>query len=341
MTAAAEPGVALGGHVGMTAYRTPQGILKVAEDEYNMAALRNEADMLEIMSGSGFTPELLDRSEMSTLQQDIGDQEPMLDGEMFRRNCIRLLYVIRERGLRHGDLTGKNIVIRNDWPWAIDWQEGHKIGDKAPQKQPFADTHLLMRTIEGTVSDVTHSFDTPRVARRWLNVIGTQGATFNLELPLKGKSFIDLGCYQGDFTALARLEGMEAYGVDQGGFRTGENSIEKAREMWGDMGCVFFQKDIMAMGGFPYDIAMMFSTWAYIVQDYGREVGESLLGRIIADCGVFFFENQLKGDGPGPAFLKTEEDIGALLGRFGKPTLIVTLQVWGRPASRSVWMVTK
>jgi hypothetical protein len=66
---------------------------------------------------------------------------------------------------------------------------------------------------------------------------------------------------------------MNAAGIDRGGFRTGENSIAIGRRLWEGFpfGTIaLIEEDIVApSGGYHADIAMMFSTWPYIVKDYG------------------------------------------------------------------------
>ncbi len=160
----------IGGHLGLDVIREDGFIRKVAqkrdgEERYepNVAAIKNEALYLRVMADSGFTPELLQEGDDWIAQTDLGDAKPMRDGEAFRRNCIRFLWTLRRRGVRHGDLTGPgNVMCIKDWPWVVDWQEAHLIGQEAPQKQPFSDSYLLWRTIAGTTSEVTKSYDTPR-----------------------------------------------------------------------------------------------------------------------------------------------------------------------------------
>lgn len=357
----------IGGHVGMDVIRdhgdqTGSYIIKRAKHEkgtsntwagidmfdHNVDALKNEAWMLELMDGSGFTPMITGIEGDYITQEDLGATEPHTDGELFRRNCVWMLSTIRARGLRHGDLIGSNIITRGNHPYAIDWQEGHLLTEPAPQKQPWSDSHLLMRHIAGTAG-ADGQMDTPRVARRWGVVLGALGATMNFKLPLKGKTFIDLGCFQGDFVALAAAEGMEAYGFDQGGFRSGENSIEIGRELWKGFpfGNLFlFPTNIVERPSIPienWNVVMMFSTWPYIVKDYGWERATKTLEVIIERNEVLFFETQLAGDGPGPAALKTDDDVAELLRSLGASIVknIGTFPVTGRPASRTVWEVRK
>ena len=309
----------------------------------NVTAIHNEVMMLDYMMASGFTPEWIDIGDGVLIEQDIGVSEPPTDPELWRRNLVKMLATIRSRGLRHGDLKGSNIVTIKDWPWAVDWQEGHQIGDVPPQRSPYTDSHLVMQHIEGT-PDVNGQRDIPRVAKRWRAVLGSLGATTDCGLPLKGKTFLDLGCFQGDFVALAAAEGMVALGVDSGGFRSGENSIQIGRDIWKDFPfgeVTLFQSDIVGFPNFDKDVVMMFSTWPYILQQHGRHVAEALLERIIQDAGVFFFETQLSGDGPGSQFFQGDDEVADLLHKLGarKVTNIGSFQVWNRPTDRTVWRV--
>lgn len=360
----------IGGHVGMDVIRhhgdqTGPWIRKQAKHElgvtgewtgldmyaHNVAALLNERQCLEAMDGSGFTPMLTSEGPGYPdyiEQEDLGDTETPTDMEAWRRNCVKMLAEIRARGLRHGDLIGSNIITRGNHPHAIDWQEGHLLTEPAPQKQPWSDSALLMRHIAGTYGP-DGQLDTPRVARRWGAVLKALGADRDFTLPLKGKSFLDLGCFQGDFVALAAAEGMIATGVDQGGFRPGENSIEIGRKLWAEFpfgGINLVNLNVATQSPnqwADWDVVMMFSTWPYIVQDFGWERACDVLKWIIANNGVLFFETQLHGDGPGPELLRNDADVVSMLHRLGASGVkeLGTFPVTGRPASRTVWEVRK
>lgn len=355
----------IAGHEGIEVIRTADGILKRGYEGVgkgdNLLALQTEAKFLKVMAGCGFTPKLLvDYRESGgvgeILQEDLGKQEPMRDGELFRRNLVRVLYEVRKRKVRHGDLRivdlmeprqgnlRGNLLLRNDWPRVVDWQDAHFIGEPAPQLTPFSDSWGVWKTVEGEVSVENGVADFPRVARRWLAVLGALGA---LQLPrvqddytLKGASLMDLGCFQGDFVAAGAAEGMLATGIDSGGFRSGEDSIAIAKEMWPWPECTFEKRDIMTLKHFRYDVVLLFSTWSYIVKDHGLAAAVELLRKIIADCGVLFFENQLHGDGPGPECFPDDDAIAALLGRFGNvKALWREIPVSATGAKRTVWEV--
>lgn len=349
--------VEVGGHAGMRVFRGPNGITKQAihvenppgrdAHEANVAALMNEARLLCHLSGTGVAPDLYSQGDDWILQEDLGITEAPTDMELHRRRCVWMVAKIRSMGVRHGDLTAPNIIVRDNTPRAIDWQEGHLLIEEAPQKSPRSDGYFLGRYLAGTPGP-DGNCDTPRVGRRWLAVLDALGvadmpARPSATLPLQDHTFMDVGCFQGDFVALAATEGMVAWGMDPGGFRSGEDAIAIGQDLWKD----FPFGEISLVHGdalrpdrrFQYDVVMMFSAWPYMVQQAGREEATALLGRIIRDCGVFFFETQLAGDGPGPEFLATDGDVEAMLERFGTVDHLTRIPVTGRPAARSVWRV--
>lgn len=335
----------IGGHEGVDVerwYTTEDTIIaKTPHDEASHLAVVNEMRALEVMRGSGFTPAPL----YGFCQTDVGLCESVTDMQTFRRNCVKALATIRARGLRHGDLTGprtdgvSNIICRDNWPWIVDWQESHRIGEPAPDKSPYSDSYLLMRTLANW-PDAEGKTDTTRIARRWMAILEDMGAHLDLSLPLEGQYLLDLGCYQGDFVTLAATEGMEAFGV-------GLEPVGKS--LWGDFpfGSVSLHQgnfvDPLRGVAFSYkaEVVLLLSTWPYVVHDYGRKRALLLLQKIMDECHVMYFETQLYGDGPGPEFLKTDSDVGFMLGEYGAAQPIVTVPVEGRDAHRTVWRVTR
>ncbi len=290
------------------------------------AALLNEARMLKIMAGSGWAPEVIAQGKGFVAQTDLGISEQVTDNDAFRHNCIRLLNELRQRGVRHGDLTSVNLVIRDNKPLAVDWQESHLLTEPAPPKQPWSDSWLLCRTL----SDMGR--DDRRIVRRWMAVLNALGADRDFGLPLKGKTYLDVGCWEGDHVALAVAEGMQATGLD-----TDQDILERARLLWTGLSCQFGD----ALPERAFDVVTCFSTWAYLARDFGRESAEATLRQMIAQAGTLFFETQLASDGPGPSFLPDDAAVKRLLRTNGARIVepILTLKVDGRIAERTVWRI--
>lgn len=175
-----------------------------------------------------------------------------------------------------------------------------------------------------------------RAARRWGHLLEALAGDPGHEnpLPLKGKTFLDLGCYQGDFCGMAAAEGMEAVGID-----CSIDRITAAKEIWAGTACTFHHIDILDWTDFHYDVVIMFSTWCYIVRQYQRAKAVDLISRIMEQCGVFFFETQLWGDREGPDFFQCDDDVRRLLEQFGDVQLLVTLPIGSGDIHRSVWEV--
>lgn len=350
------------GSWGQEVFRVPEGILKIADhhegDERFMArcqGMLREAWMLERLEDSGITPRVKDFGDGWILLEDLGPSVPPPDGELLRRTATRLLYQIRQQNVIHGDLTEPNIIWRPEGrAWAIDWQDASVMGDEPPlQKSAFSDSYLMWRTISWMSTEGSPTPDTPRVARRWMAVLSDLGAVQHHTMPLRGKSFIDLGCFQGDFVAMAATEGMAAVGLDQGGFRSGEDSIAIGRDLWQGMTELTLDKgDILKVGldhAAGMDVAMCFSTWAYFLEDAGwgtpgpltKLEGAVWLGLLAASVGRLYFETQYSGDGPGPLWLQSDDDVVAMLESVGcYAEAVAQFPVTGRPATRTVWRVT-
>lgn len=348
----------IGGHIGLRVFRTPKGVMKVVGKwgletepnrkdiwiEANYKGLHQEARMLRALSGTGFAPELIEERDNAILIEDLGESEDTTDPMEFRFNASRLLLALREKRIRHGDLTDKNVIIKNNKPIAIDFAQSTFFDEPVSSsyaQRPEPDSVWLWRIVIGRPEKQSER-DPSRAIRRWLAIM--RGLECGIWKPpagsYKDKTLLDLGCFQGEFCAMAAAEGMKAHGVDYGGFRSGEDSIAIANERWGKW-CTFEKNDIMDVKDFGYDAVLLLSTWPYIVHKYGRTEAQALLERIVYQCGHLIFETQLYGDGPGPEFLKTDEDVQQMLSMYGKVEKLVSILLPDRGTTRTVWKVSK
>lgn len=346
----------IGGHYGLEVIRAPElgGIVKRVVQNceqakgwlgMNLKGIRNEAYFLTVLDGCGYTPKLIERGTNYIIEEDLDDSQPCISHQKLRRNLCGLLYRLWEHRVRHIDLTWPNVIVRNDWPYAIDFQQSRHYTEPFRDQERYPTDSYTVWTWMTRMKDKNGIADESRIVRRWGSVIHALGQANCRVTTLEGKTFLDLGCFQGDHVAMARCEGMDAEGVDFGGFRTGEDSIDIARRLWRGMGCKFTKTDIFDLPEvyFNRDIVTMFSTWPYLVKTKGFLDAKRVLRQVIDESKVFFFETQLYGDGPGPHFLKSDDDVKGLLIACGASDIkaLSKFQVYGRPASRTVWEVRK
>ncbi len=148
----------IGGHEGMTVYRTQEGIKKVATTDEAWNELANEAGHLSIMEGQ-HAPRLFDHSPGGRfiLQEDLGDalslvRDPIVrfGAEQFFNDCVDLLLALRRNWIYHGDLTPPNLAwTEHRGLCALDWQESSLLGSSLPRKRPTTDSWQMLDTYVG------------------------------------------------------------------------------------------------------------------------------------------------------------------------------------------------
>jgi hypothetical protein len=316
--------------VGMQIYRDGDTVVKIATDGANQEALHNSWRFLKLLEPVPYAPKPIsltgDTLRMGFIE---ADTEPSLpDIEEIRMNAVKFMYHLRKVNAIHGDLTHVNFIIRNNIPVGIDWDQAIFSWEPKPQKRPNPDVHHLYTAL-------THlELDPSRVLRRWLNI-----RAWAIPYYLGWGTLVDLGTHRGDFCGLAAAEGMFATGFDNEQIRP---CIEDARKYWAGFSCEFRKNQIEDISGdIRANVILLLSTWPYIVRDKSLEIAERVLRDCITNSDVFVFETQLRGDGPGPEFLKTLDDVEELLVRCGATDInqIITIPVGGRDAGRTLFAV--
>lgn len=282
----------------------------------------NGARYMARVSGEGFAPETL-LADGGLLIKDLGESQDVWDEIAFRRNCAALLLTLKAANISHGDLVSKNIIVKNNRPIAIDWWQAKDLDDPTPSKRPEGDAFHLWQSAE------ILSPDTSRHIRRWRAIREYVGAG----------SLLDLGCADGDFCLFAASERMDSVipivAVDKD-----PKAITRAEEVCRGLEITFKTEDIIETEDFLYDTVLLLSTWAYVF-NRGFAAARLLLKRITEQCGQLIFETQIYGDGPGPSFLRTDQDVYEMLNGYGNVERLAQIPVMGRNAARSIWLVMR
>lgn len=107
----------------------------------------NEYWCLTHLADTGCVP-LCDRIDKYTIQmQDLGKTRPVTDKTLFLMHLPELLYNLKYKGIRHGDLTEYALIVNNNVPYLIDFAESRMWDDPRPDKCPEGDEFWLTQTM--------------------------------------------------------------------------------------------------------------------------------------------------------------------------------------------------
>lgn len=311
-------------------------VVKKAKSELGLSQLQNARRFFYALLHTSFAPLLVANAVLDPPTQDFPYllyhyvvDDASVDASSAIATCrsaINMRRTLRELNIMHGDLTSPNLVISDSIPVGLDWDEARFLWDQQTFKRPEPDDLHLYPAI------IARGCDPSRILRRWLGIYDHINPYFGW-----GR-FLDLGTHKGDFCGIAEAAGMQAVGVDDESISP---CLEDARSFWPN--CTFIKQGIpMYFFTSPrkFEVIAMFSTWPYLYETDPRSAFE-VLDRCISDSGVFLFETQLYGDGPGPEFLKTKQDVVDLLYQHGAKDIVeaVTVPVEGRDAERTIFAV--
>ena len=305
--------------------------LLIAENVAEERVLENAYWKLVMLEGSGAAPEV--RDAMSTeagtgylaLERVAGifdrSAAPATAELDFLWGCVELLDTLRKFGIMHGDLTAKNVLVRDNRPVACDFQEStSRIEPPHPDHRPEGDAYWLWRAAVEITGDQDRRF------RRWLAVRDR----------VRGH-VVDYGCgsgwtlgmaYADGHTEPAMLTGIDADFTYEDYYRLGR---------WGGWP---ERADIMEVepGSFGHGTAIVFSVVGHLIDRFAGKAVQRWLGALAEAHDNVLVELHYAGDGPGPAWLPDHaaaEDW--LLQAAPNIDRLVTIPVHGRDAARTVW----
>lgn len=126
------------------------GYIWKAQPKYLMD---NEVHALTLLVPEGWVPEFK-RVELELLRMQKLVNVPLTDVRKFRRRCLLLLTDMKQRGLRHGDLTRPHLFhTEGNWPMLIDWGESRVFGDPRPDKREDGDDYWMEHTCEQIIKE--------------------------------------------------------------------------------------------------------------------------------------------------------------------------------------------
>ncbi len=115
----------------------------IENEFYFLNRMRERAD--DEINPYGFVP-FVKRVDKYTIQLENIKNEPVTDKEYFMSWKDKLYQHLQSCGIRHGDITTANILVRDNQPFLIDWAESRFINTLIPDKRSEGDFHWLEKT---------------------------------------------------------------------------------------------------------------------------------------------------------------------------------------------------
>lgn len=301
-------------------FRDGSVVRKEAKTSVGEQRVQNAIRFLTLIPDT-MTPPLLSANDTSYTTAYYPPAPPPDDEHRILISAVQLLQHLKQKHIHHGDLTGSNVFFYNNRLYVVDFDESN-FHDEPNQKRAEPDDYHLCSYLISLTGDST------RVLRRWLALSPYLESTTRL---------VDIGTLYGYFPALASLRDIIATGLDNGMFDS--RCIQLCQERWifGN----YVHRDVVTGNWEPQETTVFLSTYAHLVNQHGRAAADEVLERsIIGSKQQCFFETQLYGDGPGPAWFGDDDDVKRYLERFGTAESLLTVSVSGRNAHRTLWRIT-
>ena len=107
----------------------------------------NEFWCLNRLINSGYTPQAWRIDDETIQMEDLGESQKVTDMSCLTNHLKPILDALSLASIRHGDLTEKNIIVKENKPYIIDFSESRLWDDPRPDKRPEGDAFWLRKTI--------------------------------------------------------------------------------------------------------------------------------------------------------------------------------------------------
>lgn len=104
----------------------------------------NEIWILRQLHPTGYVP-FAEQIDPETIRLEYIEETPVTDIKAVTNHFKRILGVLSAYGIRHGDLTGANILIKDNHPYVIDFSESRLTDDPRPDKRREGDEYHLFK----------------------------------------------------------------------------------------------------------------------------------------------------------------------------------------------------
>jgi RIO-like serine/threonine protein kinase len=107
----------------------------------------NEIWCLKRFALVGFVPKA-EQVALEVIKMEYVKPMPITNFGLVKMDANVFIHNLEKYGIRHGDLTDKNMLIRNNRLYVIDWSESRLACDPRTDKRPEGDKFWMTKTLE-------------------------------------------------------------------------------------------------------------------------------------------------------------------------------------------------
>lgn len=119
----------------------------------------NAIYFLTAMQDTGYVPKDVRREELEVISMEYIQEDSItaIDPAILWSHYNPLLDALKDKGIRHGDLTTYSILVRDSRPYLIDFAESRIWDSPIPDKRPEGDSYWLKKSF----SELTRGWGIP------------------------------------------------------------------------------------------------------------------------------------------------------------------------------------
>lgn len=133
-------------HLGIDVLRIRPGMIELtAHTDHEKEYLLNAFVKMSGFCITGYCPipYIYRRQEGVLVMEDLGMTEPVTNDGIFRKHIANMIIALKRHHIIHGDATDKNLVVRNNKPHLVDFQQSRYEYEPGPDKREGGDAKWL------------------------------------------------------------------------------------------------------------------------------------------------------------------------------------------------------
>jgi hypothetical protein len=289
-----------------------------------------EYTCLNMLKYSGYVPKVK-RLDKNTLEIEKINQTLITNEEEWFNHYEKVLLVLNDSNIIHGDLTMYNIIPNNNKPYIIDFSEAIFNTENKNPKRPEPDSILLFRNMIYHFENKKYPvFYNSRVPEIWYHIKKTLSKNNKL-------TFIDLGCGMGDLSIRTMIDYNYTGILVEKELMLINDIIKKTQNL--SLPYIMENMDILNFIKQNKKANIMYC--CSVLPYFTKEEQQSILKYMCNNSDVSYIEIQYYLDGPGT--IKNDDECKTVLHQSGFNSIedIGSTYIDYRNMYRKIWKCTK